>query len=115
MKRIGKATLVASAAALLLTFAAVRSLQAQAAVSRTVDVTVTDPYGRTVAGLEKDRFAITEGGIARVLRAFSEVRTQEPRPGVHYQLQFESATSDARVKVTLNPPPGLPQFTVTWK
>ena len=94
-------------------------LAASALIAQTaklsVDVTVTDPYGRTVAGLEKTYFTVTEGGTARTITAFSEVRDENPKPAAHYKVEFESGSGGAAVEVKLTPPRGLPQLSVTWK
>ena len=116
MKQTQKATLAASiTCGILLAVTAVSVLTAQVVSKSSVDVTVTDPYGRSVAGLEKGQFAVTEGGVQRKITAFSELRGQEPRDVVHYKLEFESAGEGAKVGVVLDPPRGLPPLTVTWK
>jgi hypothetical protein len=115
MKCSWKATCAAIAGGMLLTLMAVAVLTAQVVSKRSVDVTVTDPYGRTVAGLEKDHFTVTEGGVQRMITAFSQVRDEDPKPAVHYRLEFDSSGPDARLEVVLNPPRGLPPLTVTWK
>ena len=101
-----------SAAGVLLLTAAALTAQAPKTV---VDVTVTDPYGRTVAGLEKTYFTVTQAGAERTITAFSEVRDENPKPAAHYKLEFESEGPGAAVEVKLTPPRGLPQLTVTWK
>jgi hypothetical protein len=116
MKRTCKATFaVVVTAGILITLAAVPSSTAQSVSKRSVDVTVTDPYGRTVAGLEKDHFAVTEGGVQRMITAFSQIREEDPKVGVHYLLEFESSAASASVQVVFNQPPGLPHLTVAWK
>ena len=100
---------------ILCTLAGVSSLIAQVVSKRSVDVTVTDPYGRTVAGLEKDHFAVTEGGVRRMITAFSQLRDEDPKVVVHYRLEFDSSASGASVEVVFTAPPGLPHLTVTWK
>ncbi len=80
-----------------------------------VDVTVTEPHGRSVAGLEKDQFVVTEGGVQRTITAFTELRDQTPKEVVHYKVEFESAGEGAKIGVALNPPRGLPPLTVTWQ
>jgi hypothetical protein len=100
---------------LFLLVAAVSVLTAQVVSRSSVDVTVTDPYGRTVAGLQQSYFSVTEAGAPRTITAFSEVREQSPKEGVHYKLEFESASQGGRVEVVFNQPRGLPPLTVAWK
>ena len=95
--------------------AAFSDLAAQVTSKTSVDVTVTDPYGRSVAGLESRQFVVTEGDVQRQITAFTELREQEPKPGVHYKLEFDSARNGAAIQVVLNPQRGLPPLTVTWK
>jgi len=90
------------------------TLTAQVATKRTVDVTVTEPNGRTVTGLEKDQFAITEGGDERTITAFSQIRDENPKVGVHYRLEFESTGARAEVRVALKRPSGMPYLDVKW-
>ena len=47
-------------------------LAAQVPVKRTVDVTVTDPRGRIVTGLERAHFEIIENGVPRAITAFTD-------------------------------------------
>jgi len=58
--------------ALLLTVGVTRGL-AQASSKRRVDVTVTDPRGRFVTGLEQQSFEVVENGVRRALTDFSDV------------------------------------------
>src|SRR3954447_12774267 len=88
-------------------------LTAQVAPKRSVDVTVTEPNGRTVTGLEKDQFAITEGGVQRTITAFSQTRDEKPKVVVHYRLEFES-TGAGDVRVVLKRPSGMPNLDVKW-
>jgi len=113
MKTLGPRALSALIAAGILALA-ISALTAQV-LKTAVDVTVTDPYGRTVAGLEKTYFTVTEGGAARTITAFSEVRDENPKPAAHYKVEFESEGQGGAVEVKLTPPRGLPQLTVTWK
>ena len=116
MEHTCKATFAAVVTAgILFTLTAVPSLTAQFVSKRSVDVTVTDPHGRTVAGLAKDHFAVTEGGVQRTITAFSQLRAEDPKVVVHYLLEFESSAAGASVQVVFNQPPGLPHLTVTWK
>lgn len=89
-------------------------LMGQVVSKSSVDVTVTDPYGRTVAGLEKGYFTITEGGVQRTITTFSEIWDENPK-AVHYKVEVESTRPDAKLEVTLNAPRGLPPLTLTWK
>jgi hypothetical protein len=50
-------------------------LSAQAASKRHLDVTVTDPRGRFVTGLEQQNFAVVENGAPRAITDFSGVDT----------------------------------------
>jgi hypothetical protein len=116
MKQTRKALLAASITCIiLLAVTAVSLLTAQVVSKSSVDVTVTEPHGRTVAGLEKGQFAVTEGGVQRTITAFTELWEQKPKDVVHYKVEFESAGEGAKVGVVLNPPSGLPALTVTWK
>jgi len=87
-------------------------LAAQAPAKGAVQITVTDPLGRTVSGLKQDQFSVTENGMPRNITVFTEVRDQS---GASYRVEFESPTPGARVEVTLQPPRGVPALTVTWK
>src|SRR5579863_864884 len=114
--RTRKATFTAAiTGAILFAVIAVTVLTAQVASKPSVDVTVTDPHGRTVAGLERDHFTVIEGGLQRTITAFSELRGENGKDAVRYKLDFESAGQGAKVEVVLNPPRGLPPLTVTWK
>lgn len=57
---------------LMLTVGATRG-SAQASSKRRVDVTVTDPRGRFVTGLEQQSFEVVENGVRRTLTDFSDV------------------------------------------
>jgi hypothetical protein len=48
-------------------------LTAQTQSNRLLHVTITDPLGRFVAGLEQERFEIVENGIRRPITGFSDV------------------------------------------
>jgi hypothetical protein len=48
-------------------------LAAQTQSNRLVHVTITDPLGRFVTGIEQDRFEIVENGIQRQITGFSDV------------------------------------------
>ena len=48
------------------------NLTAQAPFKRYVDVTVTDPKGRTVTGLDEKHFTVVEAGVQRVITEFSD-------------------------------------------
>jgi hypothetical protein len=116
MQRTCKATFAAAIrGGILFVVTALSVLTAQVVLKPSVDVTVTDPHGRTVGGLERDNFTVTEAGDPRSITAFSEVRDESPKDGVHYKLEFESAGRGAKVEVVLNVPRGLPPLTVTWK
>lgn len=99
----------------ILLAAAVSALTAQVTSKTSVDVTVTDPYGRSVAGLESHQFVVTEGGVQRQITAFSELREQDPKMVVHYKLEFESSQEGAPIQVVLTPQRGLPPLTIRWK
>ena|SRR6516225_6957163 len=103
------------AAGIIFLFATAASLNAQGLTKRSIDVTVTEPLGRTVAGLQKDHFGVMEGGAERTITAFSEVRHEDPQKGAHYRVEFESVVADSPVQVVLKPPRGLPSLTITWK
>jgi len=51
----------------------VRYLPAQTRSNRLVHVTITDPLGRFVTGIEQERFDIVENGIRRPITGFSDV------------------------------------------
>jgi hypothetical protein len=110
-----KATFAAAVTVGVLSTFGALSLVAQAPAKRSVDVTVTDPYGRTVAGLNKDYFAVSENGAQRTITAFSELRDETPRTVVHYRLEFESPAGGTPVEVVFHQPPELPHLTITWK
>jgi arginine repressor len=76
---------------------------------------VTDTQGRSVTGLNKSHFTVTEAGVARTITTFIELRDRDQKAVVHYQLEFESAREGAKVSVVLNAPRGLPPLTLTWK
>lgn len=76
---------------------------------------VTDPYDRTVAGLERAHFTVTEGGAQRTITAFSQISDERPKQLVHYRLEFESSTPGAKVEGVFNQPRDLPPLAVTWK
>lgn len=67
------ATAVALSCALpiVLTVGALR-VSAQNLSKRHVDVTVTEPQGRLVAGLERERFEVLENGVRRAITDFSD-------------------------------------------
>jgi hypothetical protein len=67
-----KQVLAAAATILVLTIVASRAA-AQATSKRHVDVTVTDPRGRFVTGLEEKNFEVVENGVRRVITDFSDV------------------------------------------
>lgn len=48
------------------------NLTAQAPSKRYVDVTVTEPKGRTVTGLDEKNFTVVEAGVQRAITEFSE-------------------------------------------
>jgi len=48
-------------------------LPAQTQSTRLVHVTVTDPLGRFVTGMEQEQFEITENGVRRPISAFSDL------------------------------------------
>jgi hypothetical protein len=48
-------------------------LPAQTQSNRLVHVTITDPLGRFVTGIEQERFEIVENGIQRPITGFSDV------------------------------------------
>jgi hypothetical protein len=97
------------------TLTAIPSLAAQALSIRSVDVTVTEPHGRTVSGLQKEDFAITEAGAARAITGFTEFRDERPTALAHYRLEFESSDPGAKVEVVVKPRAGLPHLTIAWK
>jgi hypothetical protein len=116
MKRTCKATFAAAiTGGIFFVVTAVSDLTAQVVPKPSVDVTVTDPRGRTVAGLERGNFTVAEAGVPRPIIAFSEVRDENPKEVVHYKLEFESAGQGAKVEVVFNQPRRLPPLTVTWK
>jgi hypothetical protein len=65
-------------------------------LNRSVDVTLTDPFGRTVAGLEKSQFAVFEGGVQRTITAFTQRRDEDPKP--HSALQVGVRFGDPECK-----------------
>jgi hypothetical protein len=66
------AAIVTCGLPLMLTVGAMRA-SAQASSKRRVDVTVTDPRGRFVTGLEQQSFEVVENGVRRALTDFSDV------------------------------------------
>jgi hypothetical protein len=50
-------------------------VSAQEPSKRHVDVTVTDPRGRFVTGLERERFEVIENGVRRAVSDFSDGRS----------------------------------------
>ena len=81
--------IVSCAFSMLLTVGSSRA-SAQVSSKRYVDVTVTDPHGRLVTGLEQERFEIIENGVQRAVTAFSDtaspislaIVSEEPLPTV---------------------------------
>jgi hypothetical protein len=67
-----KQFLAAAATVLVLTIVA-SDARAQATSKRHVDVTVTDPRGRFVTGLEEKNFEVVENGVRRAITDFSDV------------------------------------------
>jgi hypothetical protein len=67
-----KQVLAATATVFVLTIAASRGA-AQATSKRHVDVTVIDPRGRFVTGLEEKNFEVVENGVRRAITDFSDV------------------------------------------
>ncbi len=70
--RSTKQVLAAVATVVVLTIAASRAA-AQEPSKRHVDVTVTDPRGRFVTGLEGKNFEVVENGVHRAITEFSDV------------------------------------------
>lgn len=102
-------------AALVLAISAVPMVWAQDAAKRSVDVTVTDQFGRSVSGLQQSNFAVKEGGVRREITAFAQLQADGPKNAVHYRLEFESAGQSATLEVVFNPPRRVPRLTVAWK
>jgi hypothetical protein len=83
------AVTVACALPIVLTVGALR-VSAQDSSKRHVDVTVTDPRGRFVTGLERERFEVIENGVRRAVSDFSDggspisvaIVSQEPLPAI---------------------------------
>jgi|SRR5215469_709290 len=90
-------------------------LTAQNAPKRSVDVTVTDQFGRSVSGLEQRSFVVRENGVQREITAFVQLRDESPRTVVHYKLEFDSSTPSAAIEVVFSPPRGVPPLNVAWK
>jgi hypothetical protein len=80
----------------------------QAPTKRLVHVTVTDPLGRFVTGVERTNFGILENGIRRPITDFTELRNE-------YVIEFEPATQSANVDVALQQPRGLPPLRANVK
>ena len=66
----------------------------QGATKRLVRVTVTEPFGRFVTGVERTNFGIVENGIRRPITDFTELRNE-------YLIEFEAASPSANVEVVL--------------
>jgi hypothetical protein len=81
---------------------------AQAPSKRLVHVTVTDPLGRFVTGVERAHFGIVENSVRRPITAFTELRNE-------YAIEFESANPSADVEVVLQQPRGLPRLRANLK
>ena len=97
---------------------------AQAPSTRHIVVTVTEPSGRFVRGLEREDFEIIENGVHRAVTGFIGPQSAVDRDGAlraeaetrdQYQLEFESSTPSARVEVLVRERPGLLRLKVNWK
>jgi hypothetical protein len=80
----------------------------QAPTKRLLHVTVADPLGRFVTGVERTNFGILENGVRRPITDFTELRNE-------YVIEFEAATRSANVEVVLQQPPGLPPLRANLK
>jgi hypothetical protein len=80
----------------------------QSPMKRLVHVTVTEPLGRFVTGVERTNFGILENGMRRPVTDFTELRNE-------YVIEFETATQSAVVEVTLQQPRGLPPLRANLK
>jgi hypothetical protein len=81
---------------------------AQTATKRLVHVTVTEPLGRFVGGVERRNFGIVENGVGRPITDFTELRNE-------YLIEFETANPSAGVEVVLQQPRGLPPLRANLK
>jgi len=80
---------------------------AQAPSTRYIGVTVTEPSGRFVTGLQREDFEIIENGVRRAVTRFTAPRSTVDREGAakpvaeirnQYQLEFEPGTPSAKSK-----------------
>ena len=102
-------------AAILFTVSASSPLRAQVAPKRSVDVTITDQFGRSVSGLQQSNFVVREGGVQREVTAFAQLKDEVPTTVVHYRLEFDSSAPSATIEIVFNPPRGVPHLNVAWK
>jgi hypothetical protein len=87
----------------LLATALVLTAAAQDLSKRHVDVTVTDPLGRYVTGLDRAGFDVIENGVRRAITDFSDpaspvsiaVVSEEPLSGLGVELIQAASVSDA--------------------
>jgi hypothetical protein len=97
---------------------------AQVTSTRHIEVTVTEPSGRFVTGLQREDFEITENGVRRAITRFTAASSMVDRDGAakppaeirnQYQVEFESDTPSSKVEVVVRERPGLPRLKVNWR
>jgi len=81
---------------------------AQAPTKRVVHVTVTEPLGRFVTGLERANFGIVENGVRCPITGFTELRNE-------YVIEFDDADPAANVEIVLKQPLGAPPLRANLK
>ena len=81
---------------------------AQAPTKRVVHVTVTEPLGRFVTGLEQANFGIVENGVRCPITGFTELRNE-------YVIEFDDADPAANVEIVLKQPLGAPPLRANLK
>ena len=81
---------------------------AQAPTKRLVHVTVTEPLGRFVTGIDRANFGIVENGVRCPITGFTELSNE-------YVIEFEDADPAANVEIVLKQPRGLPPLRANLK
>lgn len=81
---------------------------AQAPAKRLVRVSITDPMGRSVTGLDGTSVGIVEDGVRRPITKFTELTGE-------YQIEFEAVNRAGEVKVLIEQIRGLPPLRANLK